>query len=93
MHVVVGLQIGRDFEPVHPRHHHVEHDQIGVLGRAFSSPSTPSLAVTTTVPLHLEVHLEEALDHRVVIDNQDEGGGREPILGLRGPLLWAAPPS
>ena len=71
--VIVRLQRAGDLQPVHLRHHHVEHDGVGVVGPSFLQALETVAGGDDRVALHLEVDLEELQDDRVVVRQRTVG--------------------
>ena len=46
----LGFQLLANIETAHPRHHHVQHDEIGIIGEGALEARTPSSALITSYP-------------------------------------------
>src|SRR5439155_24288531 len=58
-------------EAVHPRHHHVADDDVGLLGPRHLEALHAVTRCAHDETLHLEVDLEQAEDHGVVVNHQN----------------------
>ena len=70
----LGAQAPADLEAVHPRQHHVEHDEVeGLLGEARERLAAVG-RLHDLVAVALQREREQRLDRLLVVDEQDAGG-------------------